>query len=246
MRQSRRERTRSRDIDHEDDNQTTGTVQIVATDAHWAETPSAYVGNSVIDVDRAINLGEDRSATGQYEYHGIENDHVNPPIPPSAVGTSSYHSMSLAYGRSPGAAVPYQTHTQFTGYPGIAVDSPTARWLDLLIGDATVDNGPLPDWEYDSNGLDVFGNSVAQSPVSNSASLSLPVKAVAAAPHTSRQRNPFSATSCDYLKERTPYVGNQKREELAWKAIEPVELQKHETILLRHYAEHISRWVSTI
>lgn len=147
---------------------------------------------------------------------------------------------------SPAPVLQYSAIGQFTGYPGIPVESPTTRWLDLLIRDATLQNGPLPDWDYDSNGLNVFGNSVRQSPVSNSVSLSVPLKPIGE-PLT-RQKHPFSAasTTSGYLTERIPHVGNQKCEELEWKALEPVELRPHETILFRHYVEHISLWVSSV
>lgn len=251
---------------HGNDNeqQSLSTDPIVVEDAGWTDASSIKDRTVVIAAvpDRgSLNGDETITPSERYDFHAMDSTQGHQPVtagsldslsslPPYGVQTPAPPSASVS--ASAVAVAEYRALYQFTGYPGIPVESPTTRWLDLLVHDATIQNGPLPDWEYDSNGLDVFGNSVAQSPMSvpnaAAASLSVPLKPVDDGPSLARQRHPFSASSTTsaYLTERIPHVGNQKREEVAWKAVESIELRPHETILLRHYAEHISRWVSLL
>lgn len=47
------------------------------------------------------------------------------------------------------------------------VETATARWLGLLLGDAAPENGVLPGFEYKDTGVDIFGNAVAPTPSSS-------------------------------------------------------------------------------
>lgn len=223
--------------------------EAIPSDVNPAARQTEDTSFQAIDQTIHSGLGEDSqslTASKQVEHYAGANANAsgtprpNPSIS-SLLGPNSLDSIHSITYHVPSPAISYQPQLQFTADPGVGVESPTSRWLDLLIGDATLQIGPLPDWEYDANGLDVFGNSVAQSPLSNSGTLAAPYKPLN--DPNSRHRNPYTSTENAYLKERIPYVGNQKREELAWKAIEPLELQPHEMILFRHYTEHISLWV---
>lgn len=121
-------------------------------------------------------------------------------------------------------------------------ESPTARWLGLLLGDATVGNGVLPDIEYELDGFDIFGNSIAQShasdvtpasPATTRAGLEVPV---GVSPNT---YNPS-------LQERIPHLrSDQLSEKQAWHSSEAIELLPYEHMLFMYFVQHISQWVSS-
>lgn len=121
-------------------------------------------------------------------------------------------------------------------------ESPTARWLGLLLGDATVGNGALPDIEYELDGFDIFGNSIAQShasdvtpasPATTRAGLEVPV---GVSPNT---YNPS-------LQERIPHLrSDQLSEKQAWHSSEAIELLPYEHMLFMYFVQHISQWVSS-
>ena len=126
-------------------------------------------------------------------------------------------------------------------------DSPTSKWLDLLIADATLNQRSPADFQYDFNGLDIFGNSVLQTTV-------LPDEANTAPAGNNNNGGGVSGLSTNkpgasprnaYLGERISKTRDQQREkEQVWEASEPIDLQSQEHILFRHFVEHISKWVS--
>ncbi|KAK7413953.1 hypothetical protein QQX98_007136 [Neonectria punicea] len=117
------------------------------------------------------------------------------------------------------------------------VETPTARWLGLLIGDAILSNGALPDVDLEHNGLRMFGNFVAQTPGSITAE---------------EHRTPIlvdpqliaSTTSNASLQERLPQLGSdQISEKQAWHSAEPIKLSPQECRLFKHFVQHISQWI---
>lgn len=125
-------------------------------------------------------------------------------------------------------------------------ESPTSRWLDLLIADAN-------DWAsleryLEPNGLDIFGNSVTQTPeITPPGSPGPP----GPPPQENDDGNDYSPTASTvsplprhaYLLERAPCNAHQLREEQAWAAQDPIELRPAEHILFKHFVERISQWV---
>lgn len=108
----------------------------------------------------------------------------------------------------------------------------TLRWLDLLIGDATLNYGPLPELDIGLSGPDVFGNTVTQTPTSLDE---------AATPATNDSSG--VTTQSAYLQERLPDRRGPSGDKQFWQASEAIALQPQEHILFRHFTEHISRWV---
>jgi hypothetical protein len=116
------------------------------------------------------------------------------------------------------------------------IESATTEWFGLLFGDAVLENSNLPDLNFESDGFDVFGNLIAQSPVQT--------------PPTSINgpaASPFSQTSNLGLLERVPRLGgDQLFEKQAWHSSEPIELLSRELFYFQHFVKHISQWVSLI
>lgn len=139
----------------------------------------------------------------------------------------------------------------YTGLPGFAagsissashgVETPTARWLELLIGDALLENGTLPDIDLEYSTLSMFGNSVVQTPASIIAEdRQTPVFGT-----ETDSRLGTSRTLHASLQERLPQLGNdQVSEKQAWYSVEPIKLSPQECILFYHFVKHVSQWVS--
>lgn len=133
---------------------------------------------------------------------------------------------------------------------GHSADSPTSKWLDLLIADATLNRRTPSEFPYDANGPDIFGNSVLQTPVLRDEART------ASADDTNNNGSDVpclikgktgASTRNAYLGERTCGTRDQQREkEQVWEASEPIGLQSQEHILFRHFVEHISQWVSAL
>lgn len=115
----------------------------------------------------------------------------------------------------------------------------TLRWLDLLIGDATVNYGPLPELDIDPGGANVFGNSVPETPASLNG-------AATPAPNDRQAADAGATTQNSYLQERLHDHGGPSGDKQLWQASEAMSLQPQEHILFRHFTEHISRWVSIV
>lgn len=130
-------------------------------------------------------------------------------------------------------AHPYADTPESGPAPG---ESPTSRWLDLLIADATLHESASSELHRESNGFDIFGNSVAQTPVAT------PVPPPSDDGEWPRNTT-VPLTRNAHLLERTPYNGDYLREQKAWAAVDPIELQPREHVLFSHFVQHISRWV---
>ncbi|KAH7145452.1 fungal-specific transcription factor domain-containing protein [Dactylonectria estremocensis] len=142
---------------------------------------------------------------------------------------------------------PQTTYTGLTGFgPGSissnshAVETPTARWLELLIGDAFLDNRALTDIGLEFNALGMFETTVAQTPVS-----------VGVGEHQTSlfgtEIDALSATARTLhasLQERLPHLGiDQVSEKQAWYSMEPIKLSPQECRLFHHFVQNISQWI---
>lgn len=112
---------------------------------------------------------------------------------------------------------------------GSNVETATARWLGLLIGDVAVD-GLLPEIALDSAGIDIFGNSTIP-------------------PATSDVGQPWSHHRSSTLPnpaliERFIKLGGHEMlEKQAWHSENMIELLSHEKLLFQSFVRHISCWV---
>lgn len=121
----------------------------------------------------------------------------------------------------------------------LAVESPTTRWLDLLIADASLGNRGLPDFDVELGDSNIFGNAISPAPGSNVLEASPNSNGQSECyPRRQTARNPA-------LQERNfPLRSDQIHEKQAWHSSEPVRLLDHEHKLFRHFVQHISQWVS--
>lgn len=140
-------------------------------------------------------------------------------------------------------------NTAYTGLPGFAagsisstshgVETPTARWLELLIRDAVLDNGILAEINLEYSALSMFGNSVVQTPASIAEDQQTPVFLTEA-----DSRSVTSRTLHASLQERLPQLGSdQVSEKHAWYSIEPIKLSQQECRLFHHFVHHVSQWI---
>ncbi|KAL5584342.1 hypothetical protein FOVSG1_013731 [Fusarium oxysporum f. sp. vasinfectum] len=158
-------------------------------------------------------------------------------------GNRTYpHLDSIVYGLPSPAQLPFHPMSMTYGSPPDA--SLTLKWLDLLLGDAAINYGPLPEAFPDPDGTNIFGNSAVQSPTTlgdNSVSCAGDDISRPCEPHTIEPR---VETRNAYLRERILSGEDQIREkDQAWQASEPINLQTPELILFRHFTDHISQWM---
>lgn len=115
------------------------------------------------------------------------------------------------------------------------VETATARWLGLLIGDVAPENGVLPGLDFEDTGVDIFGNSIATTPGSDVCRVRVVgVSETALTPSS----NPF-------LQERLMKLGgDQVLERQAWHSNESLKLLPPEEELFRTFVKRISCWVS--
>ncbi|KAK2590334.1 hypothetical protein QQS21_011977 [Conoideocrella luteorostrata] len=126
--------------------------------------------------------------------------------------------------------------------------SPTSRWLKLLISDTALDTALGEFTVIEQNGLDIFGNSLHQTPsslVEGSSSSALPDHIIEAQETNQQFLSSSRKWLHPYLQERiSPCCSPEKeKEEQRWKAKDPLVLRPQEQILFQHFIEHISQWV---
>ncbi|KAH7268968.1 uncharacterized protein BKA55DRAFT_587823 [Fusarium redolens] len=182
------------------------------------------------DEGRHANTQIIQSPQNSLGSHGDYGNRTYPHLDSIVYGLPSpaqlpYHPMSMAYGSSPDASL-------------------TLKWLDLLLGDAAINYGPLPEPFPDPGGTNIFGNSAIQSPTTlgdNSVSHTGDYIARLCEPHTIEPR---VETRNAYIRERIASGEDQVREkDQVWQALEPINLQTQELILFRHFTDHISQWM---
>ncbi|KAL7757128.1 hypothetical protein ACKLNR_014121 [Fusarium oxysporum f. sp. zingiberi] len=190
-----------------------------------------------------------------YIDNGDEAGHANTQIiqsPQNSLGSHDdygnrtySHLDSIVYSLPSPAQLPFHpmSMSMTCGSPPDA--SLTLRWLDLLLGDAAINYGPLPEPFPDPGGTNIFGNSAIQSPITlgdNSVSYTGDDVAGPCGPYTIEPR---AETRNAYLRERIPSRGDHIHEkDQAWQALEPINLQTQELILFRHFTDHISQWAT--
>jgi hypothetical protein len=174
-----------------------------------------------------------------------------PPLPPApqvqvaepSPGTASLPSIPHSFPNQPVALSPNGPNEIWTTgsvTSSIAnVDSDTAGWFGLLFRDALSGNSSLPDFRYDDDGLDIFGNSITAAPAPTSSQ-----------DNTRRFVNPLrtashTQTSNTSLLERLPRLGrDQLFEKQSWHSSVAIELTPQERFLFQQFVTHISKWMS--
>lgn len=114
---------------------------------------------------------------------------------------------------------------------GSNVETATARWLGLLIGDVTT-NGLLPDFNYDGQGTNIFGNAIISTATPGSQ------------PDATYQPEASALPNPALMERFIKLGGDQMLEKQAWHSENVIELLPHEKLLLQSFVRHISRWVS--
>jgi hypothetical protein len=100
----------------------------------------------------------------------------------------------------------------------------------------THDDGLLPSVDFDSRGFDIFGNSLAHTPVSDHGGQR---------PIYQQARESLPTMSNPFLRVRiTRFGSDQVFEKEAWHSAEYLEFLPHEHIIFQNFVQHISRWVS--
>lgn len=215
--------------------------QIFGSNAQLAQGETTFeettVNGSFLDVNNTQISGSFAEAPASIATQGSHY------APPSRTHNRRYSQVRhVRYeGQSPGQMSSHSALFQFTGASDASqvVESPTTRWLDLLIGDATLNHGALPDHEAEPGGFDVFGNAMIYTPSQEVLHTSLGGESQAQSNQSS------NVTKHSSLQERIPYPRyDQIVERQIWQTSGPIELQPQEHILFRHFIENISQWVS--
>lgn len=126
---------------------------------------------------------------------------------------------------------------------GLDEGSPTSKWLDLLISDATLNDRTASEFQYSPNTLEIFDNVLQHMPA---ATRGVTAESVDSDVGRVTGGRLSALTHNNYLKERTSRTRETQQERQEWEALEPIELQAREHVLFRHFVEHISQWVGYI
>ena len=119
------------------------------------------------------------------------------------------------------------------------IDSDTAGWFGLLFEDAVLGNSDLPLIDFETDGRDIFGNSISNTPIQSlSQSSARPTKELLST-------GPRAESSNTSLLERLPRLGrDQVYEKESWHSSEPISLQPQEQFLFQYFVRNVSQWVS--
>jgi hypothetical protein len=185
-------------------------LELSARDPRLSSTTQGDATSWQMGCEAMVSSGSNLGTQNCYTFQHAHPEMLSPT-------QAAFQTAALAYHSTPDSGVNHGN------------GSLTLRWLDLLIGDATLNYGPLPELEI---GPDVFGNAVTQTPASLDE---------AATPATNDSSG--VTTQSAYLQERLPDRRGPSGDKQLWQASEAIALQPQEHILFRHFTEHISRWV---
>ncbi len=147
-------------------------------------------------------------------------------------------ATSYSDSHSPGAP-PFLGQRQRTGsatFSDSNVEIATERWVNLLFRDAIMQNEDLWNMNFETQGFNIFGNSVAVSP--------------AHAPQLGELsgRDPEGidspgSSNLDLLERNTALEQDQLFEVQLWQSEVPIQILEQEPYAFRHFVQHISNWV---
>ncbi|KAF4465816.1 hypothetical protein FALBO_7347 [Fusarium albosuccineum] len=197
--------------------------------------------------DDTVQMAEQDTRVPDMNHSNSDNQHSPQPPGTNLNGQACYrlhnfpHSHPLVQEMLSPTQLHFQTapfayHSTPDSGASHGAESLTLKWLDLLIGDATLNYGPLPELDIDPNGPNIFGNSAAQTPVAID-------EAATPVANNSWTNGTSATTRHSYLQERVPDKGGLFGDKKLWQASEPISLLPQEHLLLRHFTENISRWM---
>lgn len=166
--------------------------------------------------------------------HTPAGDRPKSDIPPMALASPGLYQQGLPETER-GAPIPGSLAAYTAVSMNSNVETATARWLGLLLGDVAPENGVLPGVDFEDTGVDIFGNSIVPTPSSSAGR----------ARAMDRSETAISPSSNPFLQERLMKLGGEEvLEKQAWHSNESLELGPQEKPLFQSFVRHISLWVS--
>lgn len=190
----------------------------------WSQSPI-----TTQDHDHVQNADASNSLTHANDDHQLM--HVDIPTNQNGQPREEQEALHAVVTSRDGAA------TSTASSSAANIENATAIWVDLLLKDAAAQNVDIGDLNFDSETLNIFGNSVIQSPAeSHSANTQLQ-------PHD--QSSP--PTKNPYLLDRIPPpLQSQRFEKQAWHSDLPLRISSEELLVFQNFVRNISLWVSAI
>lgn len=142
---------------------------------------------------------------------------------------------SCSNSHSPRAPVLYDHRPPSTTFSD-NVEVATERWVNLLFRDAVTQNGDLWNMNFETKGLNIFGNSAVLSPVNPPQLDESNNQAQAAADSP-------ASSNLGLLERNDSLDLDQVLEKQLWQSEAPIEILDQEHYAFRHFVQHISTWV---
>ncbi|KAK7757801.1 hypothetical protein SLS62_000179 [Diatrype stigma] len=123
------------------------------------------------------------------------------------------------------------------------IEIATERWVSLLFRDAVTQNEDLWNMNFETEGLNIFGNTVAPSPVGSPQPPPPPPNESNDQPAAQVAVGGSPASSNPGLLERNVSLEqDQVLEKQLWQSESTVEILDREHYAFRHFVQHISTW----
>lgn len=162
-----------------------------------------------------------------------------------ATGQHNTAAASCSNSRSPGTTALYDHWTPSTTFPD-NIEIATERWVNLLFRDAVTQNEDLWNMNFETKGLNIFGNTVAPSPVDSPQPLPPPLLPNESSDQGAAQAvvvgSPASSNP-GLLERNVSLEQDQVLEKQLWQSETSVEILDREHYAFRHFVQHISTWV---
>ncbi|GAW12468.1 hypothetical protein ANO14919_018370 [Xylariales sp. No.14919] len=211
--------------------QTSGSGQETSPDSGRSDRPESQLDEVLVEDNRqsAPIVASSPSTTVEITPSTSEAANIGP------FDQSDVQAPPLDPSLSTIAMCPPQEAVSTTSSSDYAVETATARWLGLLFEDAVIRNEDLCNMNFEVEGFDIFGNSVAQSPVCS------PQMDV---PHHLEQHTSTPPSSNPSLSERNTILNpGQVFEAKEWQSGLPIQMSPYEHIAFQRFIRHISKWM---
>lgn len=187
----------------------------------WSQSP---VANQ--DHEHIQNADASNSLTHAHNDHQLM--HVDIPINQNGQPREEQEAIHVVVTPRDNAA------TSTASSSAANIENATAIWVDLLLKDAAAQNVDIGDLNFDSETLNIFGNSVIQSPAESHST------------NTQLQPHDHSSppTKNPYLLDRTPsLLQSQRFEKQAWHSDLPLQISPEELLVFQNFVRNISLWM---